>query len=349
MKEQLEQARKQDNYLQESDTALTLHEQKRITNLGNVIFELDYRENINPEAVQEVEEEVKQEVSQSQLSNTQTPLVKRFGISPEAVPNAAGYNIICNRLHYVEQEVFNLAIQELSSKLSAQDLQSQQVQEYLCNVVVVDIFAREQGKIKTTQVGLPETHTVVLWKKEPSTIVLIDPSHTKFSQHIDSLIIGNYSIMQSISGGDIVYSTQRKETGYSPYEEQNPKPRDCIDIAVKIAFEINEQQKESTNIEQITQNVFSQISNKKRLSRHLDKIDGTFIRELQSSSKNIRREAKRFLEDEAVQLIVPKVIGENLDIIKETHNAHIWLEQQSLYVFFKEHTKGIIQSISQKK
>ena len=79
---------------------------------------LHYQEDINPETL----EEVKQEEFQSQVG----PLVKRFGINSEAVQEAAGYDITYNRLHYVEQEVFNLAIQELSNKPSAQELQGQQ-------------------------------------------------------------------------------------------------------------------------------------------------------------------------------------------------------------------------------
>ena len=336
----------EENYNQTQDTLSTLVEQQHITNLDQVIFELDYQEGINLEAF----EEAKQETYPMQELTLRTPLIKRFGINPEAVPNTAGYGIVGDRLHYIEREAFKFAIQELSNKLSTQDLSGELLQEYPNSVVVVDIFAREQGKIKIQQ-GLPETHTVVLWKKIEQEIVLIDPNHIKFSQHIDDLTIEGYNIMHSTPEGGIIYSTQRKVTGYSNYYEPKPKPRDCIDIAVKIAFEINEQQKEGIDIEQIERNVFSQISNNKKLSKYLDKIDETFIRELQSSSKNTRREAKQFLETKEVQLIIPKVIGENLDIIKQVYNVYTRLEQDTEgdYCFLRQNTKGIIQSISKKK
>ena len=293
LKEQLEQAKTQSNYLQVSNTALTLYEQEHIGNPNNVIFELHYQENINAqveETLKEVKEEVKQEELQPQVSITQGgPLVKRFGINPEAVPGAVGYNITYDRLHYVEQEVFNLAIQELSNKSSAQELQSQQ--EYPHNVVVVDIFAREQGKIKTTQTGLPETHTVVLWKKIEQEIVLIDPNNTRFSQHIKEayykLTNTDISILNIENG--VIYSTNSKPTGYSKYSEETVKPRDCIDIAVKIAFEINEQQLKFTQFQQIEKNVCSQISNNTPPNISLTKsLNTTFIRELQSTSHQIR-------------------------------------------------------------
>ena len=343
----------EEDYNQTQNISSTLVEQQHITDPEKVIFELYYQEDINTNVVQE-QEKMKQEESQPQVPSTQSSLVKRFGINPEAVQYAAGYGIAGDRLHYVEQEVFNLAIQELSDKLSAQELQNQQ--EYSHNVVVVDIFAREQGKIKIQQ-GLPETHTVVLWKKAEQEIVLIDPNKFEFSNHISTQQIQALTTLTISSiiplrlEGDIVYGTQGKTTGYSEYTDPNPLPRDCIDIAVKIAFEINEQQKENIDIKQIEEKVFSQISNNKKLSKYLDKIDGTFIRELQSSNKNTRRDAKQFLKTKEVQLIVPKVIYKDLASIKQVYDAYIRLEQDAEgdYCFLRQSTKGIIQSISQKK
>lgn len=347
--EQLLLYAKEKDYSQIQNISSTLVEQQHITNPDNVIFELDYQENINPNAVQE-QEEMKQEESQSQVPSTQGPLVKRFGINPQAVGSAAGYNITYDRLHYVEREVFRFAIQELSEKPSAQELQGQQIlEEYPHNVVVVDIFSREQGIIKATQAGFPETHTVVLWKKEHNTIVLIDPSHVKFSQHISTqqiqvlVTLTDFSIIPIKPRGDIVYGTQGKPTGYSKYDHLIPQPRDCIDIAVKIALEINEHQQAGIKSEQIEENVFSQISNKKALSKAVRSIDNAFIRELQSSSKDTRIGAKQFLEDEQVQLITPKVINKNLISVKQSYEAYTNLEQSTEgdYYFLKENTKGI--------
>lgn len=365
LQELLIQVREDNLYFQESNISLSLFEQQCITNPDQVIFELHYQKGINPGIFAEVKEEVKQEEPQPQAPIIQDPLVKRFGINPEAVPGAVGYNITYDRLHYVEQEIFNLAIQELNTKSSAQALQFQrtikditfkttfqilkggpltQIQEYPNNVVVVDIFARELGRIKATQTYerlLPETHTVVLWKKAEQEIVLIDPNKFEFSNHISTQQIQALTTLTISSiiplrlEGDIVYGTQGKTTGYSEYTDPNPLPRDCIDIAVKIAFEINEQQKENIDIKQIEEKVFSQISNKLKLNSAVKKIDCTFIRELQSSNKDTRINAKQTLALNTMQEVLQVINKDiknfaNLTTINQIHEDYnLWKQSKA--------------------
>ena len=140
----------------------------------------------------------------------------------------------------------------------------------------------------------------------------------------------------------MTYGTQGNTTGYSEYND-NPLPRDCVDIAVKIVFEINEQQKvQSIDLNMIEQNVFSQISNKKKLNVNVVTIDNTFIRELQSSSVSERRKAKQCLGDQDTQLIAPRMKNEmrNLVNIKAVFDA---------YNFLKQNTDGVVLNLSSKK
>ena len=247
-------------------------------------------------------------------------------------------------MHYVEQKVLENAFQELNTKLSAEALQKQMMKanEYPNNIVLVDIFARKQGTIKIDQsTKLPETHTIVLWKKTDQDVLLIDPSKVDFSEHIanslnlirDVLKIEQKILPSDIEGG-IIYATQEKNTGYSEYDNKDPMPRDCIDIAVKIAFEIHEQQLRGTDITKIEENVFSQISNKKKLSKAVTNVDNTFIRELQSSNLKVREEAKQFLESQEVQPVIKTVVAGDLISIREVFRA---------YDFLKKNTKNLLK------
>ena len=287
-------------------------------------FETIYQENIN----------------NSNEVNEDTPAVLRYGLNKERLTALVGSYIEEGLLHPYEIELFKLAIGYLNKTQSAEVYTQNVMLEtpYANNAILVDIFDRSTGFINIEENR--RTHTVVLWKKTNDQIMLIDPSNINFSNHLVRVFNANLSL-PNIEGGTI-YGTQRRETGYSEYTDLIPQPRDCVDIAVKIAFEINEQQKEGTNIEQINENVFSQISNKRKLSKHLDKIDGTFIRELQSSNKDIRREAKQFLEDETTQFIAPKMQSEmrNLISIREAY--------QACNTLFSK-TKNIIPNTSSKK
>ena len=293
-----------------------------ITSFG---FETVYQENIQANMNDELNEDI--------------PAVLRYGLNKDIL--TAGSYIEKGLLHPYERELFRLAIDYLGKTDSAEIYTQSSKELYASNAVLVDIFDRSAGFVNA---GDNQTHTVVLWKKTGREIVLIDPSNVNFSNHLISEISQVFNVNLSLPNieGSTIYGTQGSPTGYSEYIAPNPLPRDCVDIAVKIAFEINEQQKIVGDFNLVEKNVFSQISNKRKLSKHLDKIDGTFIRELQSSNKDIRREAKQFLEDETTQFIAPKMQSEmrNLISIREAYQAYNTL-------FSK--TKNIIPNTSSKK
>ena len=269
-----------------------------------------------------------------------TPAVLRYGLNTGRLTDLKGSYIEKGLLHPYEIELFGLAINYLGKTESAEAyVQNMSLDKlYANNAVLVDIFDRSTGFVNADD---NQTHTVVLWKKTDGEIVLIDPSNVNFSNHLNSQISQIFKITVSLPTvkGDVIYGTQGKFTGYSGYDIQDPLPRDCIDIAVKIAFEINEQQKENTDIGQIEENVFSQISNKSKLNDAVKKINGTFIRELQSSNKDIRIDAKQSLGNQDTQLIASRVKNEmrNLVNIKAVSDA---------YKLLKDITNGVVQRLT---
>ena len=99
--------------------------------------------------------------------------------------------------------------------------------------ILLDLFARDDnnGHIKYNEDGSIETHTIVLYKQE-SKYLVIDPSKATFSD----ILIG--------AGNDVVICLDKEFQIYKPLDNKNigygqMQWRDCIDIAVKLAFYIN--------------------------------------------------------------------------------------------------------------
>jgi hypothetical protein len=110
---------------------------------------------------------------------------------------------------------------------------------------LVDILERDtEGKITLSENGKVKTHTVLLYKN-PSTIkgneeiIVIDPSSIAFSAHLSGL--SNNSEFQKNFPKQVKISTPGgKLQIYKPKEAPGPDvSRDCIDIAVKLAFGLN--------------------------------------------------------------------------------------------------------------
>lgn len=107
---------------------------------------------------------------------------------------------------------------------------------------LIDIFAREKGIIKTLENGCAETHTVVLYKnplkQEKYEISVIDPSNFLFSSHLSNInAIFQHELFDKITTIHKtlqIYKPIGDNVGSNPYQY-----RDCIDIAVKLAFGLN--------------------------------------------------------------------------------------------------------------
>ena len=117
----------------------------------------------------------------------------------------------------------------------------------LQRTVLIDIFARHDkdgvydkdhakqeqkyttGDIKITSEGIRETHTVVLYKQDNKYLV-IDPSNPTFS----TVLIGADEQVRVCFEPKLKIYKPSGDTGYD-----TNKWRDCIDVAVKLAFSIN--------------------------------------------------------------------------------------------------------------
>lgn len=233
------------------------------------------------------------------------PVVIRYGINPSALGVVVGQPLDKKVLHPIEESLLQLAGEYLNKAPHAELVLSKESKLYPNNVVLVDIFVREDGKIKQDESSnKPETHTIVLWRKKELEILLIDPSRVDFSKELIGSIKSFLKVEVKLHNptGGVIYGTGGKETGYSELKSTTiaeHKHRDCVDIATKIGFEINELQIDENvlSLEQIERAINLQISNQKQVATYLTNTShGQPNRASQSTDVNVRRDNRQVLE-----------------------------------------------------
>lgn len=179
-------------------------------------------------------------------------------------------------------EVINLenAINDLNSK-------------GINKTVLVDIFARDQltGLVKWQDNSLPETHTVVLFKNSEKQFIIIDPSNSSFSKHLstNTKLISDELEILTLQKELRIYE-QDKQVGTGPSASQY---RDCIDIAVKLAFGLNKIQE--LDINKIEQTITVQeVTNQKEINENIVLAKEVITRIRQGSDSDIREKFNKF-------------------------------------------------------
>ncbi|MDF2965716.1 MAG: hypothetical protein K0Q51_1104 [Rickettsiaceae bacterium] len=181
-------------------------------------------------------------------------------------------------------------------------------------VVLVDIFARDMGIIKLQENKLPEIHTIVVYKNNNYTnlnslnndsistsnqYIIIDPSNTEFSKHLtynSERIFGYESTKQFIVPTEkLKIYLPLKEIGVGPSQDQF---RDCIDIAVKLAFGLSKQEEiiDPRKVELLpaVQEVTNQASIDKSIISILERLP---FRVKQASSDDIRSKTVKVMRE----------------------------------------------------
>ncbi|MBN8511921.1 MAG: hypothetical protein J0L79_02665 [Rickettsiales bacterium] len=239
------------------------------------------------------------------------PIVRHYGINSINSAIFIGHAIKEDTLHPIERSVFKSAVEYLEEKNSS----AQEIKEVVAmspipkpnNVVLVSFFPRKfEDKFLGAKIivadekyhGEAETHTIALWNDVPKEITIIDPTDRTFSQFLVSILNKTDALkpyifkMESseVLGVDRKVITEIYRPKYG-LEKSLKFARDCTDIAVKIAFELNEQQADPlVPVGDILANTIKQISN-----ATLPKAIGLF-RALQSSDVSARHAAKKFVD-----------------------------------------------------
>ncbi|NGX43506.1 MAG: hypothetical protein K940chlam7_01804 [Chlamydiae bacterium] len=212
--------------------------------------------------------------------------------------------LINNELEAVEAEhdVFKRAIDHLKEVPSAQtNLTAEPIPPRpirVSNIVLVDIFDKKEGAHPEP----PKFHTICLWKKTDTNLLMIDPSNYTFSER---LLKGglqskfpSFSIDAKKHVGNVFYKSlqaDKVDTRIASHEDDNNDYRDCIDIAVKIACSLNFSQYVAFDLFTIESRI-DYLSNQRKVNADL--LQGgaeAHIGWLQSSCSSRREEAVRLL------------------------------------------------------
>jgi len=297
--------------------------QERLQVKGPTVFYVEYQEDIQK--------------SEGVNLNSKDPIVRRYGIKTLNIEIPQGYHLNSDELHYVEKKVLKKALKYLdanqliqkeedivpdsepkSQLKSPERMKSEKVKKdeklSLRSVVAIDFFKRVNGVIGYDKEGAPEVHCVLLWMQDDS-LILFDPNTSAFSAHLIQGITKKFDVKtRQFNGADQFYLTKNGlmkevdgqmreiETDYCEYGESYLYPRDCIDIAIKVGFEILELEKENLCFGEIEKKVLL-MSNSSNAKGNV--YNAVFLRELQSTKKEKRREAINFIHqygDEAAQI-----------------------------------------------
>lgn len=277
------------------------------------------------------------------ISDHSKPKVTRYGIDARKCFEFVGKEFN-NILHYLEYISFKITERQITNKKSLADnlrsgaaAGSAATHEYLQNVALFDVFVRDKGVIKG-QDGKAETHTLALWRDNYTKQThLIDPSNSQFTKYLENLLDLKIYEPKNEEGKVVeFYKIDKTLPEFSPYDDPSGNYRDCIDIAVKIAFEILEIQKELTHkqrveeklVEKIMERVRQQLSNQTELYNSKlykqftnFKMD-TKLRVLQTSNFELRRSSHE--DFHALEELIKLNFVDHSQITNITQAKEIW-------------------------
>jgi len=210
----------------------------------------------------------------------------------------------------------------------------QQAIDYLlgneaCKAVLVDIFERINDKIKVKG-DVPKIHTVVLYKNPildsgKYEVTVIDPSNFLFSSHLSKPDLGIiHPILSRIITVHKSIQVYKAPSGdmVGPNKDQY---RDCIDIAVKIAFGLS-------------QHEWTMIDSEKQVKKHpvIQSISNDIELDKNIIVKTVPARIKQASDIHIVEKFnkTQKVLKENFSLID--------IKYPELYIsFLKKHHKHL--------
>ncbi|MGR3912841.1 MAG: hypothetical protein QRY71_06020 [Candidatus Rhabdochlamydia sp.] len=235
----------------------------------------------------------------NQISETQK-YVQRIAIDSSTPKDINNTKDLCFKR---EAEVFKKSLDYLLGLQQNTPIQNQTLKHSVPNIILLDVFVWENQKVNIEK-GKFVFHTVCLWQEKSNEITLIDPSKLSFSYNTIKNHFEKYKIKNN--NNQIVLNFEKfGNLSPSNFEEKivfykgdiNPSredgtPRDCIDIAVKIAFILSTYHPTNKNRDAIIEEL-KKLSNIASLSPILKKILNSkgstcFLRNIQSSIAEIR-------------------------------------------------------------
>jgi hypothetical protein len=194
--------------------------------------------------------------------------------------------------------------------------------------VLIDIFARDNGKVKILKDEIPEMHAVVLYKNPldidgKHEILVIDPSNFTYSSHLSNL---NTQLEHKLLSK--IVTLHKTLQIYKPIKDCTggnlDQYRDCIDIAVKLAFGFNMQKEQMIDFNDLKDHdVIKMISNIPDIDRSII-VKNLAVRIKQASDIDIVKKFDRCTEvinkSQEISFYVNPTLSKHKKITEEYSN-----------------------------
>ena len=293
-----------------------------------------HQRSITPTTLDQVDLSGEDDTYYKEIYRYEDNTVTRFGINTntkiEREPSPEGWvsgaksaqtetmkvNAAMVKLHEIENDLLRKAIHHFKSTDD--------------KVVVIDILERNNGVPAFKNDGSLKVHSVVLFRnkavikeseeakeQDKEKILVIDPSNFQFSCHLANFNDERFKLYTKYNAIKIYTPNGKTGVNYNDY-------RDCIDVAVKLAFGFN-MNKSETSLDNITNtDVVKYISNQAKIDTSIMHKDITPSRTKQSSNfeqvKTFNKIEQKF--DEAVKTTKPcyPIFSQR---IKDKHKQYI--------------------------
>ncbi len=283
------------------------------------------------------------------------PVVHRLGINFASMQDSEIAQLFDSGAHYVPSAASTASKTDMKVKLQHPlelFLLEDAVQYLKVNAtktaILLDILVRDdEGKIIMDSSKKPEVHTIVLCKTpKTNEYLVIDPSKVSHSSHIAGIGIHERDFSIIIPKISDIYT--------GPKDKIGPKPdqfRDCIDIAVKLAFGFEAMQGNSLDSESLASHeVVQMVSN----NPDLDKVAPTFVTDipLRVKQRSDLKIIKQFYEVEKLlsldyqllKVLCSKSRVELESTLKDSIQSQVFSEDRDvLRALFDEHTSLAVQ------
>jgi hypothetical protein len=189
--------------------------------------------------------------------------------------------------------------------------------DYPNNIIAFDIFVKN------------DIHTIVIWKKEKSLFVLIDPNNNDFITRYKNILNNYYSHFGTFEKLELrknkLYESNTDKK-YCDYEDNKQYARDCTDLSIKFCCVLKELHKNKINFETIDDEFKRKVTticreiDDEKYKKLFKPFENTIIREQHSSKKDTRDEFEHYVNTSKVSSIFPdgfKNKNFNLKKIKE--------------------------------
>lgn len=222
--------------------------------------------------------------------------VTRFAINESLLPSDkfSGSNKLdswksSKKSEAIKTNADRIKLDQIEVKLLTQAVLS--MIENKVDTVVVDIFARDQGKIKFKN-DFVETHTIVLHKffGSDKEISVIDPSNFQFSCHLANI---NDSLEKDY-GVKLVTKYTMDKIYIAPSEDDKVSflpfhYRDCTDIAIKLALGLNNNKMKVNLSDMLELSITREVTNNPEIDTNIINLDDAPVRIKQATQSLIRQ------------------------------------------------------------